>query len=150
MTPRDPSIKKKRRQRRERRHAFPAAVPKAVKRAIGRTTTQETPLHVQGRGAQLDDALRDYVRSRTGFKLGKYGLHLTRITVRIENVAGPKGAPTYTCRFKVLLPNLQEVVISATDAGARAAFDKAADATERGVRRLLERTKTLRSRRPRQ
>lgn len=133
---------KKPRQRQERRATFPAAVPKPHKRSIGRSTTAETPLHVRARGLEFDDELREYVRARTGFKLGKYGLNINRITVRFENAAGPKGAPAYTCKFKVLLPMRGDVVLAVTDESARAAFDAAVDATERAVRKLVSRSRT--------
>lgn len=136
--------RKRPRQNRERRDSFATSIPKARKRVIGRSTTRETPLHLRVRGVEVDDALRDYMRVRTGFKLGKYGLNVTRITVRLEDLAGPKGAPAYACRFKVLLPGTREVVVAATDPSARAAFDTAVDATERAVRRLLGRSRAAR------
>ena len=128
-------------QRRQRRDTFAAAVPKGQKRVIGRSTTRETPLHIRVRGGDVDDALREYMRRRTGFKLGKHALHVSRITVRIDDVAGPKGAPSYACRFKVMLPGTREVVVSALDSTVRAAFDTAVDATERAVRRVLQRVR---------
>ncbi|MDF2771870.1 MAG: Ribosomal subunit interface protein [Geminicoccaceae bacterium] len=128
-------------QRRQRRDTFAAAVPKGQKRVTGRSTTRETPLHIRVRGGDVDDALREYMRRRTGFKLGKHALHVSRITVRIDDVAGPKGAPSYACRFKVMLPGTREVVVSALDSTVRAAFDTAVDATERAVRRVLQRVR---------
>lgn len=139
-------LEKKLRQRRERRAAFARDIPKAVKRAIGPSTTRETPLHVRGRGVELDESLREYIRGRVAFKLGKYGLRLTRITVRIERLSGP-GTSAVSCRFKVVLPNTQTVVVEATHPTTVSAFDMAADATERGVRRLLQRTRKSRARR---
>ena len=136
------------RQQRERRAAFPPNVPRAQKRTVGRSTTRETPLHVRARGVDLDDATREYVRGRTGFKLGKYALHLTRISVRIEDAGGSRGAPAYSCRVKVVLPGTSEVVVAATESSARAAFDVAADAAERAVRRLLGRVQGTRRRAP--
>lgn len=137
-----PAPNKKSRQRRERRQSFVPSVPKTEKRTIGRSTTGQTPLHVRVRGLDdFDDAMRDYARVRTGFKLGKYALRITRITVRFENVAGPKGAPAVACRFKVVLAGRGEVVVATTESSTRAAFDAAVDATERAVRRLLGRVR---------
>ncbi|MEP7344549.1 MAG: HPF/RaiA family ribosome-associated protein [Gemmatimonadaceae bacterium] len=141
------SSDKKSRQRLERRETFPSSIPKAEKRGVGRTTTSETPLHVRARGVELDDATREYFHERVGFKLGKFALNLTRIGIGVENVAGPKGAPAFAVRFKVILPGAREVVITTTDAGVRPAFDSAVDVTERAVRRLLERGQTVRTRR---
>jgi ribosome-associated translation inhibitor RaiA len=137
---------KKPRQRQERRATFPVAVPKPHKRSIGRSTTAETPLHVRARGLQIDDELREYIRARTSFKLGKYGLSINRITVRLENVAGPKGAPAYSCKFKVLLLMRGDVVLAVIDESARAAFDAAVDAAERAVRKMVSRSRKPRRR----
>ena len=137
---------KKTRQRRERRHPFASSIPKAVKRTIGRSTTRETPLTVRARGTDLDDELEAYVRRRVGFKLGKYALFLSAVAIRFDNVAGPKGASAIACRIKVTLPNERQVVVGETDASPRAAFDVAVDATERAVRRLLQRRRGSRTR----
>ena len=131
--------RKRQRQRRERRETFATTVPKAVKRAIGRSTTTETPLHIRARGVDIDAATREAMQRHAGFKLGKYALAITRITVRLEDIAGPKGAPTVACKFKVALPASREVVVTATDASPREAFDTALAATERAVRRLVDR-----------
>ena len=140
--------KKRPQQRRERRESFATSVPKAHKRHVGRSTTRDTPLHIRARGVEVDEPLREYMRTRTGFKLGRYALNVSRITVRLEDIAGPKGAPAYDCRFKVMLPGTREVVVAATESTARAAFDTAVDATERAVRRLLQRSRGARTRSP--
>jgi ribosome-associated translation inhibitor RaiA len=132
------SSEKKSRQRRERRHPFAAVIPRPRKRDVGRSTTRETPLHVRSRGFELDDGLRDYIRDRTAFKLGKYALSITRITVRIVDVAGPTGAPTWSCRFKIVLPTQPAVAQSVEASSPKAAFNSAVDATERAVRRALQ------------
>ena len=129
--------RERRQQRRERRDAFPTAIPKARKRGIGRSTTRKTPLHLRSRHVDVDDALRDYMRARVGFKLGKFALHVTRVTVRVEDDAGPKGAPVYRCRFTVVMPGTHEVVVAATESTVRAAFDASVAEVERAVRRAL-------------
>lgn len=139
--PRHSSTDKRLRQRRERRGEFAATVPKPLKAAVGRSTTIDTPLHVRDLAGTLDDATRAYVRQRAGFKLGKFGLHLTRVSVRFERGTGPATAPMYACRLKAVLPRTSEVVVSASARTARAAFDTAIDAAERAVRRLLDRSR---------
>jgi ribosome-associated translation inhibitor RaiA len=138
------------RQRDERRAAFAESTPKAVKRVTGAATTSQTPMQVRAPGLELEEGLRDYARERTGFKLGKFGLAITRISVRFEDLSGPKGAKAYECRVKVLLRHAGEVVASHATTTQRAAFDKAADAAERAVRRTLEKqARTAKRARPR-
>lgn len=128
-------------QRRERRAAFPTAVPKARKTAVGRATTADTPLHVRMRGFEPSPQLEGFVRRRVAFKLGKFGRRIQRITVRIEDTNGPKGGVAYTCKVKVVIPRHGEVVQTEDAATPRAAFTAAIDAAERTVRRGLDRAR---------
>ncbi len=131
-------IDTKQRQRDERRARFADTTPKAVKRAVGSSTTSQTPMQVRAPGLELEDGLRDYVRSRVGFKLGKFGLDITRATVAFQDLSGPKGAKLYGCRVKVLLRHAGEVVVSQDRPTQRAAFDAAIDASARAVRRAVK------------
>mgnify|MGYP005836378189 CR=1 FL=1 len=138
------------RQRRERRESFAAQVPRAAKRALGATTTSQTPLHLRTLGVGLTPADRDYVRERASFKLGKFGLAITRVSVRVEDVSGPKGASVLECRIKVVLRAGPDVMVSAQAAAARDAFDRAVRSTERTVRRTIEKGQAARTRAGRQ
>jgi ribosome-associated translation inhibitor RaiA len=131
---------------RDRRAPLPGSVAKAGKAARGRTPPPETPAAIRVQGVGLPDATRRYVLDRLGRKLGKFGEHITRISVRFLTESGPKGAPTVVCRLKTVLPNLASVVVEVRHADLRAAFDDAADAHERAVRRVLERRSAQRSR----
>jgi ribosome-associated translation inhibitor RaiA len=139
-------LSRRERQRRERRLSFARAASKTQKRSLGRSTTTETPLHIRARGVAVGAELRDYVRSRTGFKLGKFALRLTRVVVHFEGEAGPGPRGPYTCRFGAFLPGTPEVVASSTARSMRNAFDSAVEVTERAVRRLLERERRARVR----
>jgi hypothetical protein len=139
MSHRVPFNGRKSKQRRDRQQSFARFMPNSRKHTINGSTTQETPLRVWARGFPVDDLLREYVRRRVGLRLGKYAARLTGIVVWLDNIAGPKGAPAYACKFKVRIPGCRAVVVAAEAPGARAAFDAAADATERTVRRRLDR-----------
>lgn len=94
----------------------------------------------------VGSALGDYVRTRLGFKLGKFASGIERVSVRFENESGAKGAPLRTCRIKVALPAATSVLIETRDANARSAFDEGADAVERAVRRAFDRRRSRRLR----
>lgn len=130
MSPRKPN---------PRRQGFDETTPRAAKATAGRTAAPETPLAIRANGVALDAALHAWIRKRIGFKLGKFALHLTRVTVRLDDLAGPKGAPSFACRIKATIPSGESVVVEAREPDVRAAFDLAADAHERAVRRMLER-----------
>lgn len=142
-------LEKKARQRRERREPFAHIMPKTAKRQVGRSTSRETPLYIRAPGVDLDDSLREYIRQRVGFKLGKFGLDITRVAVRFETLNGATGAPTYECRFKVLLHSANDVTLTSLGATPRAAFDTGANRIERTVRDELGRRRDRRTRRRR-
>lgn len=113
----------------------------------GKTTAPETPLAVRARGVEVDQELRDYIAKRAGFKLGKFATSIERISVRLEDISGPKGAPAQRCAIKVVLSRHESIVVEVVDNDHRAAFDHAMDSVERAVRRSLDRVKTLARRR---
>lgn len=132
------TARKSQQQRRERRAPFAEHTPKGVKRALGVTTTSETPLHVRAQGLELSSGDREYARDRARFKLGKFGMAMTRASVRFDDVSGPIGAPAIECRIKVMLRNSSDVVVTWQGRTPRTALDGAIASTERAVRRALE------------
>lgn len=118
--------------------SFPRAVPRADKAALGRTSTASTPLAIRVQGMELGVAIKDYVVERLSRKLGKFAQHITRISVRFEDVSGAKGAPTMACRVKTVFPSMASVIVESRQPDVRAAFDEAAEAHTRAVRRMLE------------
>lgn len=121
------------------------AKPKADR---GRTTAPETPLAVRAKDVTVDAALREYVTKRAGFKLGKFANAIERITVRFEDLNGPKkGAPADRCAIKVVISRHESVLVEVVEHEPRAAFDNAIDSVERAVRRALEKTKSKARRR---
>lgn len=136
-----------RRRKDARRAPMGTAANQLPRNARGRTDTAATPVALRSRGVDIDDAFRAYVHARCGFKLGKYAETIERISVRFEDVSGPKGAPSRRCAVKVVITRHESVVVEVVDADSRAAFDRAIDSTERAVRRALERVKTRARRR---
>lgn len=120
-----------------RRAPFPDAVARPARKAAGRTPVDATPLNIRTSGLHLDVEMRAYVRRRLGLKLGKFALHIERITVRFEDVNGPRGGEDTVSRIKVVLSGLDSVVCEARAADARQAVDLAATRVERAVRRSL-------------
>ena len=113
----------------------------------GRTDAPATPVVIREKGVVLEDSLRDYIRQRVGFKLGKFAESIERVSVRLEDLNGPKGSPAERCALKVVITRHESVMVEVVDAEYRVAFDAALDAGERAVRRTLERVKTKARRR---
>jgi ribosome-associated translation inhibitor RaiA len=122
----------------QRRAPFAGTVPKTKKARAGRTDTSSTPLAIRG-GVRLAPATREAVRLRLGRKLGKFALQIERVSVRFEDVNGPRGGVDTACRIKVVVSGLPSIVVEERAADARLAFAQAAPVVERAVRRVLGR-----------
>lgn len=140
---------KRARQRRERRDEFADHTPRPVKRAVGRSTSTQTPLHIRAMGFVLNDDVRAYVRQRVAFKLGKFALEINRVSVRFEILTGASKRALYECRLKVVLRSGEDKVFSARGADPRGAFDALSDVAARWVRKELDKRRTSRLRPPR-
>ena len=114
------------------------ALPREEKRQAGRTETSQTPLNVRTSGLALAPEERGYFRVRLGKKLGKFSPHIERVTVRFEDVNGPKGGVDIECRIKVVLSGLPSLVVTEVAETVPVAFNKAADRSVRVVRKALE------------
>lgn len=133
---------------RTRRHDNPRRAPFAArkarpeKRTAGRTEGPDVPAHVRVLGGELDDTDRAYIRRKLGMKLGKFAEAIERVSVRIEDVNGPRGGVDQACRVKVVLSGMPSVLYESRDADLHAAIDEALAGSERAVRRQIERVRT--------
>lgn len=114
-------------------------VPKAAKRAAGRTQTAQVPAHIAAFGVTLDRDARDLIRQQLGTKLGKYATSIERISVRVSDVNGPRGGVDKSCRIKVVLSGLPSAIFESQAVSVNDAVNGALTGTERLVRRSLER-----------
>ncbi len=120
------------------------ALPRATR---GRTDAPATPVALRASGVEIDDQLREYIHVRCGFKLGKFAERIERVSVRLEDVNGPKGGASRRCAVKVVVTRHESVVVEVVDVDHRAAFDHAIDSAERAVRRSLDRVRVKARRR---
>lgn len=118
--------------------SFPATLAKAEKAQAARTGVAETPVAIRSR-IPLDDALREEVRHRLARKVGKFALHLERLSVRFEDLNGPKGGVDIVCRIKAVVSSRPSVVVEERAADPRLALSLAAEALARALRRTLGR-----------
>lgn len=113
---------------------------------MGRGDVTETPLHVRTVGTASHAGLGDYVRKKLGRKLGKFSQAIERVSVRFDDVNGPRGGVDTVSRIKVVLSELPSVVVESQGADAQHAFDQASHRTERTVRKNLGRAGVSRGR----
>jgi putative sigma-54 modulation protein len=82
---------------------------------------------------------RAYLRRKLARRLEKFADSIERVSLRTEDVNGPRGGIDRVCRVKVVLRGLPTVVIEKRDAALNAAVALALDGVERAVRRRLQR-----------
>ena len=120
--------------------AFPARIPRKKKRAAGRTDRRQTTLHLRTLGSDLDDPTRAWVRDRAVRRLGKYALHIERLSFRFEDVNGDRGGRDSVCRGKVVLSGAPSAIVQKRAHTPREAFNlvsqQLARSVDRAVRRL--------------
>jgi ribosome-associated translation inhibitor RaiA len=97
------------------------------------------PAHIRMLGANLDKDKRLQVRQKLNRKIGKFARAIERVSVRVNDINGPRGGIDQVCRIKVVLSNLSSVVVEAKDASLDVAIGRALAGTERAVRRSLQR-----------
>ena len=96
------------------------------------------PIHVRSR-MDVPSMVEDYVSRTIQSRLAKFGTHVRRVSVRFEDVNGPRGGKDTVCRIKIMLDEMDPVVFEHRARAAREALDLATDGVERAVRRAVER-----------
>ncbi len=120
------------------RAPFSETLPRAEKAKSGVTTAERTTLAIRSR-VRIDDDTRAQIRTRLARKLGKYATQIERVSLRIDDLNGPRGGVDIVCKIKVVLSGLPTIVVEERAADVRDAAVRAGDVVERAVRRALSR-----------
>lgn len=122
-----------------RRAPFPDRLPRAFRREAGRAAAPLVPAYIRASKVSLGENDREYIRRKLGMKLGKFATSIERVSVRVEDVNGPRGGVDHVCRIKVVMSSRPSVVAERRAASIRAAVDGALGVVERAVRRAVQR-----------
>jgi CBS domain-containing protein/ribosome-associated translation inhibitor RaiA len=123
----------------KKRVPFADRIPRALKRKVERMDASRIPANIRLAGINLDHDDRAYIRQTLGKKLGKYAAFIERVSVRVEDVNGPRGGVDRVCRIKVVLSGLPSIVVQSQAASLNVAIDGALAGAERAVRRGVQR-----------
>jgi ribosome-associated translation inhibitor RaiA len=136
-----PSLGRERERSPDSRKRAPVAdrVPRAAKRVSGRPVTEQIPAYIRATDSVIDEADKNYLRRKLGRKLGKFARAIERISVRVEDVNGPRGGVDKSCRIKVVLSGLPSVHVEERHHAVQAAMDRALARTEHAVRQVVQR-----------
>lgn len=101
------------------------------------------PSYIRSVDDVLKPADRQYLKLKLDQKLGKFAPSVHRLSVRVEDINGPRGGIDKRCRIKVVLNGLPSVVVEEHHESLKGAMDGALNRTERAVRRATERRLTM-------
>ncbi len=87
----------------------------------------------------VDEAMRAHVDRRLRFALGRFGSHVSRVTVRFDDANGARGGVDKKCLIVVALRPSGRVHVEDVDLDLRTVVDRAAARTARAVERDLQR-----------
>jgi len=124
-----------------KRAPFAATVSRPDRRESGRTWAPTTPLAVRTSGLPIDPELRRRIHRRLGWRLGKFAPRIERLTVRFEDVNGPRGGVDVACRIKAVVSGIPSLVVSELAGDPVEAFDRAGHRLARVVKRALGRAR---------
>lgn len=96
-------------------------------------------LEIGKHDVHLNDTLRDHIERRLDFALSQFGNFVSRVTVTLADVNGPRGGPDKQCRLLIHLRSGSLVKVEDTDEDMTAAVNRAADRAGHAVARQLER-----------
>jgi hypothetical protein len=114
--------------------SFPAAIPRADKRSSGRTGVSRTPLSIRG-SIPLPQDGRARVRERLRRALSPLATRIDRLTIRFEDVNGPRGGVDTICRIKAVMTGADSLLVQQRAKSPEQAVGRAIPRLVRAVRR---------------
>jgi len=102
-------------------------------------------MDIQSQGFTLTDSLRDYIIKRLAYALNHGGEYISRVTVRLSDINGPRGGTDKRCFIEVRIKQKSAVVIEDTEADLYVAIDRAAERAGRTLTRRLARQRESRN-----
>jgi hypothetical protein len=113
---------------------FAAGSTKSDKAALGRQTLERTPLVIRS-PTKLGDGFENRIRAQVARRIGQAAGVIERITVRFDDVNGPKGGVDAVSRIKVVMTGRPSVVVEKRADSYPRAFVAALGAAATAVRR---------------
>ena len=103
------------------------------------TKIRATPLSVRPGRVEVDPALRVRIHRELGKRIERYAQNVTRVTVRFEDINGPRGGIDTACRVELAVKGADHIVVEAHGADADEAFRVASGQAKTALGRVLER-----------
>lgn len=101
-------------------------------------------VRLRGLGIDSTPAIEEHTGRRLRFAVGRFSDRIEDVTVRFEDVNGPRGGVDMLCRMVAHLRPGGAVRVEERGEDLYATIDRAADRIGRALRRELSRRRTLR------
>ncbi len=96
---------------------------------------------INTQGFSITSGLRDYVVKRLAYALSHGDDRITRLTVRLSDINGPRGGEDKRCLIEARLKQAPAIVIEDIQADLYLAIDRAAERAGRSLARRLGRSR---------
>lgn len=103
-------------------------------------------IYIRTQNMSLTNAMRDFTHLRLRRMLSRFAHRITEMTVRFEDVNGPRGGLDVNCRIRLVLRQRGEVNVSGVAPEPGAALSEACERAIRCVRHRVRRRWSLRRR----
>ena len=96
-------------------------------------------IEIRGRNVEIEPSLRSHIERQLSFAMGRFGPRIEWLTVRVEDVNGPRGGNDKRCRIEVDLIRSKNVMVEEFDSDPYTAAARAVTRAGRSVARQLGR-----------
>lgn len=102
-------------------------------------SSPHVPLHLRVRHLALTPETQLQIHHRLRAALSRFGDRIRRITVRLEDLNGPKGGVDLACRVKVDLRDRESIFVEDREATLPRLVDRVADRVSEALARRVDR-----------
>jgi ribosome-associated translation inhibitor RaiA len=114
-----------------------------AKTRVRKGATAEMPLALRTSGIEVTPEVSEHVHERLRRRLEKLSKQVERLSVRFEDVNGPRNGRDTVCRIKVVLAGLPSIIVEELASDPLEAFNRADHRVERAVVRAVGRQRRL-------
>ena len=103
-------------------------------------------IEIRGRHIEIEPNLRSHIERRLQFAMDRFAPGIKWLTLRVEDINGPRGGNDKRCWIEVDLIHSRSVMVEEFDSDPFIAAARAVDRAERSVARQLGRKLSARAR----
>ena len=98
---------------------------------------EQLKITVTARGVEVPDELKEFIHRRAHFGLGRFASRIRGVTVRLEDVNGPKGGLDKCCDIRVDAGLPTNVMVRERQENLHSAVSLAMERAQRALKRRL-------------